>query len=838
MADNRVIRLRPYHYIHVLDSNTNVTHVECGPKTFVRKDHEQVVLQSTQMINIPPRSYCVVANPYVREPNGAPVTLADGQVKLVHGETEVRIFNEWPVPFPLYPGESLKEPVTLLRVVSPNTALRISALRDFVDGETKRAAGDEWLFVGPGTYIPRVECVVVETIVAQVIKPQQAMKMKALRHLVDHSGVERAAGEEWLVKEQGSFLPGVYEQVVGMVKARVLTEKRALHLRASHTFTDTYGVLRKAGQEWLVTHKNTQAHICDVHEIVVGDVAITTLSKQQYCIVLNPVDKNMVPQWGKRELRRGECNFFLEPGEKLESGVQTVEILGEEEALLLRANETFVEEVDEKKVNRKPGEEWMIYGPRKYVPPAEVRILERRRKIPLDENEGIYIRDKSTGKVYTVTGQTYMLKPNEELWDKVLSPIVEELLQVSGYRGQNAGANPKTNTSRVPYKVVTYRVPHNAAVQLYDYKKKKSRVVFGPELVMLEPDEEFSIMSLSGGEPKRANAITSLSLLLGPDFMNDTVVVETSDHARLKLKLSYNWVFEVDKTDEKQAHTVFSVRDFVGDTCKAIASRVRGAVAAQTFDYFHKHSADIIKHAVFGKKDDGEAGERLLFSANLLSVTNVDIQSVEPVEQRTRDALQKSVQLAIEIATASQEALANHEAQREEQVAEGRMQRQKIEDQAAAERQRKSLVELKAKSAAVESTGQAKAEAIARSEAALIKGKAAVKQAELKAQAAKIRYEAKLAQLALKNAQELEYRARLDELEISKADKEAKIEAEKFAQIVSAIGADTIEAIARAGPEMQAKLLEGLGLQGFLVTDGTSPINLFNTANGLVSTGM
>lgn len=317
--------------------------------------------------------------------------------------------------------------------------------------------------------------------------------------------------------------------------------------------------------------------------------------------------------------------------------------------------------------------------------------------------------------------------------------------------------------------------------------------------------------------------------------MNDTVVVETSDHARLKLMLSYNWVFEVDKQDEKQAATIFSVRDFVGDTCKAIASRVRGAVAAETFDYFHKHSADVVKHAVFGKKDDGEPGERLLFSANLLCVTNVDIQSVEPVEQRTRDALQKSVQLAIEIATASQEALANHEAQREEQVAEGRMQRQKIEDQAGAERERKTLVELKAKSAAVESTGQAKAEAIARSEAALIKGRAAVKQAELKAQASKIRYEAKVEQTKLKNAQEIAYRKQVDALEISKADKEAKIEAEKFASIVNAIGADTIEAIARAGPEMQAKLLEGLGLQGFLVTDGTSPINLFNTANGLVS---
>lgn len=40
--------------------------------------------------------------------------------------------------------------------------------------------------------------------------------------------------------------------------------------------------------------------------------------------------------------------------------------------------------------------------------------------------------------------------------------------------------------------------------------------------------------------------------------------------------------------------------------------------------------------------------------------------------------------------------------------------------------------------------------------------------------------------------------------------------------------------MARAGPETKAKLLSGLGLKGFLVTDGKNPINLFNTANGFV----
>ena len=32
----------------------------------------------------------------------------------------------------------------------------------------------------------------------------------------------------------------------------------------------------------------------------------------------------------------------------------------------------------------------------------------------------------------------------------------------------------------------------------------------------------------------------------------------------------------------------------------------------------------------------------------------------------------------------------------------------------------------------------------------------------------------------------------------------------------------------------QVKLLKSLGLQSALITDGSSPINLFNTANGLV----
>ncbi len=224
------------------------------------------------------------------------------------------------------------------------------------------------------------------------------------------------------------------------------------------------------------------------------------------------------------------------------------------------------------------------------------------------------------------------------------------IFQWSYFSDENDRRNRK---SRDKTRVVSYRVPHNAAVQIYDYKAKKSRCVFGPGMVMLDPDEQFTVLSLSGDKPKRCqfdhkfrrpfcltrlafdrpNVIKTLALMLGPDFMTDVVEVETSDHARLRLQLSYNWHFAKEAVKEgkeswdKFAQAIFQVRDFVGDACKAIASRVRGAVASSAFDQFHKNSAHLIRSAVFGKNEDGKVKDFFFFSQNKLCITNIDIQS-------------------------------------------------------------------------------------------------------------------------------------------------------------------------------------------------------------------
>jgi len=227
----------------------------------------------------------------------------------------------------------------------------------------------------------------------------------------------------------------------------------------------------------------------------------------------------------------GPRSFFLQPGEEIEGGIQKVYILGEEEALLLRAEETHTEEDG---TVRNAVDRWMVYGPCRFIPPVQVTLIERRRSIPLDTNEGIYVRDNKDGSIRSECGHTYMLKAQEELWQMPLDEMVEELL---GGGVKPAPGTPKRDRTRL----VTFRCPYNSAVQVYDYKRKQSRVIFGPDLVKLEPDEQFTVIYLSGGKPKKPGVIKTLPVGLGPDFFSDIFQVETSDHARLQLQLSYNW---------------------------------------------------------------------------------------------------------------------------------------------------------------------------------------------------------------------------------------------------------------------------------------------------------
>lgn len=81
------------------------------------------------------------------------------------------------------------------------------------------------------------------------------------------------------------------------------------------------------------------------------------------------------------------------------------------------------------------------------------------------------------------------------------------------------------------------------------------------------------------------------------------------------------------------------MKDFIGDLCNLMASKVRAAVASADFDTFHKTSARLIRKSIFGMNEQGKIGKEFMMDKNNLMVTNVDIKAVEPVDVQTKLSL-------------------------------------------------------------------------------------------------------------------------------------------------------------------------------------------------------
>jgi major vault protein len=94
----------------------------------------------------------------------------------------------------------------------------------------------------------------------------KALKVRASRQTVDSQGLDRNAGEEWLIRDIGFYITGIDEIFVEEVAGKIIDDTTALLLEAKQTFKDIYGVERKAGEQWLITNKQTSTHILDVYE--------------------------------------------------------------------------------------------------------------------------------------------------------------------------------------------------------------------------------------------------------------------------------------------------------------------------------------------------------------------------------------------------------------------------------------------------------------------------------------------------------------------------------------------------------------------------------------------
>jgi major vault protein len=815
---SKIYNIKPYQYAHILDKNTNNRYLLEGPVNYAIQENEILVDEKIHnMITISNLFQVLVMNPVEKDSTGKCLKDKFNNPKTRWGVVETRTRDQWKKPFPLYPNEKVvanKE----MRFIPKEEALHLRAVLNSIDDEgTQRKIGEEWLHVGPAYYVERYEFELIKEVKSHIITYPNALQVAALRNFTDNTGAERIAGEEWLIREEGSYLPHVYEHVVKSINANILNVNTAVQLKALNNYTDIYGKQRKAGDQWIVTRETASFHICGIYEELVKVLKRFVLNINQYVIIVNPWnDTTNKNDLGEQKLIKGEADFFLRPGEIL--GVnKKVNILTKSNALLLQAIENHKDEMG---VERISGEKWMIQGPCRYVPSEQVKIMQNRNIITLDKNEGIYIRDKMNGNVRIHQGSSYLLQPNEILWEKELPSHIEKIF-----------LQDQCKTSRDKTRIVTYKCPNNSVMQIYSLKEKTNRICLGPNLVVLAPDEEFCLMNLSGGTPKLEGLVRTLYLRLGPNFSTDEFLVETSDHTRLTLRISYNWLFDINNS-EIEAKKIFSVRDFIGDLCLTMASKIRSHIATITFEDFHKNSDLFIKKSVFGEKE-GKIMSSTRFDVCNLLINDVDVKSVIPDDPTTRELLAKSVSLAIELATKTIEQGFNIEAQIKDQEFKGELEKLKIANDIQLVEKNIIFNKYKVESQIIESTGLSRAQAQAQKDAALIESNAEVEYSKKLTESSEIENSFELSKIIKENDNTYLKKSENQRLELKEKTANNEIESNKFQKIMEALGPQTLIEISRAGPELQAKLLKGLNMSGYIVTDGNNPVNLFNIANGV-----
>jgi len=302
----------------------------------------------------------------------------------------------------------------------------------------------------------------------------------------------------------------------------------------------------------------------------------------------------------------------------------------------------------------------------------------------------------------------------------------------------------------------------------------------------------------------------------------------------LIIEVAYNWYFDVKKTDafEKQKK-IFSVRDCIGEMCSILASRVRGAVAEMTLNQFHKNSARVIRLSVMGEKENGRINDKYLFENNLLALSSVDIKNILTKDEATKEKLQVTVNLAIELTTKSQEEEAKRQAEQRDQEAKSLLQRKIIDDNSLAEDLKRPLFDLKAKTKSIEESGLKEAEAKSKVNAMMIESQSKIKIATINKEIQNLRNKFRNETDSAEHEIKLSHDIAKSKLELDKKEKVSNIETKKFEDMIDAIGKETLVQISEAGPEAQVTLLNSLGLEGFIMTDGNSPINLFNFANSI-----
>jgi major vault protein len=425
-----------------------------------------------------------------------------------------------------------------------------------------------------------------------------------------------------------------------------------------------------------------------------------TLQRLEYCVLKG--------ETGKKRIVRGEAVVFPQPDESFldEDGRRRFRALELSSTTGLHIK-VIAPYVDDAGAAHSEGDELFLTGAttRLYFPRDEHAIVrtahggELHHAVAIPAGEGRYVLDKKTGDVRLIEGPRMLLAdPRDEvivrrlLSDRecmLMFPGNAEALQVNrlgrGAVGRTTTADVEsTSTSQAASAAASQkRVKPEATSEgidtfarafqkptalLLDTKydgavsvdvwsgyaicvkdrRGQRRVVQGPQSVLLAFDETLEALALSTGTPKTSTKLLSTVFLkMQGNQVSDVVDVATADLVDARVHVTYRVSFEGD------AARWFVVDNYVKLLCEHAASMIKGKVRKTSIRALRNEVVELVRDAILGDKT--EAGRKgLVFAENGMRVFDVEVHSVDVVDDGVRellDAAQKeSVRAAVVVA--------------------------------------------------------------------------------------------------------------------------------------------------------------------------------------------
>jgi len=208
--------------------------------------------------------------------------------------------------------------------------------------------------------------------------------------------------------------------------------------------------------------------------------------------------------------------------------------------------------------------------------------------------------------------------------------VADEFSRASTY------SQPRMVTLDNKYQGAPQITPWTGYAVLVTAKTGRRRVEIGPTTVLLDYDESIEVLTLSTGKPKTTDQLLETPYLrVENNQVSDVVYIETLDHVRVELHLSYRVDFEGERL------RWFAVENYVKLLCDHARSVLKGQLRKTTIEEFYATSTDRVRDAILGASLEGKRAG-MAFAANGMRIVDVDVLKVVLQDDKIRALLDQA----------------------------------------------------------------------------------------------------------------------------------------------------------------------------------------------------